>query len=167
MDIAYGYVGRRVLHRQTFVEPCQRGGNHGILIAQPVNELDRECLRKRLALVRSQNNGGGFRGLSARTKQPIGDSVGEIPLGTARGNLLCEAPKIFNQNDPKSDRNRPEFTYGERLYFLISPDETNQHLGVETAIRMGDEGPRDSEHSGIAHERAISEFRELTIVSRR
>ena len=132
-----------------------------------MNELDRECLRKRLALVRSQNNGGGFRGSSARTKQPIGDSVREISLGAARGNLLCEAPKILNQNDPKSDRYRPEFTYGERLYFLISPDETNQHLGVETAIRMGDKGPRDSEHSGIAHERTISEFRELTIVSGR
>ena len=69
MDIAYGYVGRRVLDRQTLVEPCQRGGDHRILITQPMSELDRECPRERLALMRRQNNGGGFGRSAAHAKQ--------------------------------------------------------------------------------------------------
>ena len=68
-----------------------------------MNELDRECLRERSALVRSQNNGGGFGRSSARAKQPISESVRQISLGAARGNLLREASEILNQNDPQGD----------------------------------------------------------------
>src|SRR5271165_2768132 len=130
-----------------------------------MNELDREGLRERPALMRYENDGGGFRGLATRAKQTVGESVRHMPLGAARGNLLREASEILNQNDPECDRYRPELTDGERLHFLISPNEANQHLRVETAIGMGDEGPGDTEHSRIARERPIREFRELTIVA--
>ena len=117
--------------------------------------------------MRDENDGGGFGWSAARAKQTIGESVRHIPLGAARGDLLREASEILNQNDPECDRYRPEFTDGERLHLLIGPNEANQHLGVETAIGMGDKGPGDAEHSGIAGERPIREFRELTIIAGR
>ena len=132
-----------------------------------MNELDRECLRERPALMRYENDGGGLGGSAASAKQTVGESVRHMPLGAARGDLLREASEILNQNDPECDRYRPELTDGERLHLLIGPNEANQHLGVETAIGMGDEGPGDAEHSGIAGERPIRELRELTIIAGR
>ena len=132
-----------------------------------MNELDRECLRERPALMRYENDGGGLGWSATSAKQTVGKSVRHMPLGAARGDLLREASEILDQNDPECDRYRPELTDGERLHLLIGPNEANQHLGVETAIGMGDKGPGDAEHSGIAGERPIREFRELTIIAGR
>src|SRR5208337_346265 len=122
-----------------------------------MNELDRECLRKRPALMRYENDRGGLGGSATRAKQTVGECVRHLPLGAARGNLLREASEILDQNDSECDRYRPELADGERLHFLIRADEANQHLGVETAIGMSDEGPGDAEHSRIAGERPIRE----------
>src|SRR5580693_8209243 len=132
-----------------------------------MNKLDRESPRERPALMRYENDGSGFRGSASRPKQTVGESVRHMSLGAARRNLLREASEILNQNDPECDRYRPELTDGERLHLLIGPNEANQHLGVETAIGMRDEGPGDAEHSRIAGERPIREFRELTIIAGR
>ena len=130
-----------------------------------MNELDRECLRERPALMRYENDGGGLGWSATSAEQTVGESVRQIPLGTARGNLLREASEILNQNDPQGDLYRPKLTDGERLHLLIGPNEANQHLRVETAIGMGDKGPGDAEHSGIAGERPVREFRKLTIIA--
>ena len=38
-------VRGRSSHRELFVEPCQRGGDPWILVAQPVHQLDGKCVR--------------------------------------------------------------------------------------------------------------------------
>ena len=167
MHIAHRYLRRRVLNRQTLVEPCQRGGDDRILIAQPMNELDRECPRKRPPILRREYEGGGLGRSAPRAKQTVGEPIRHLPLGAARGNLLREASEILNQNDAECDRYRPELTDSERLHFLIGRNKANQHLGVETAISMSNEGPGDAEHSRIANERPVGEFGELTIIAGR
>ena len=132
-----------------------------------MNELDGECPRERPALVRCENDGGGLGRSAARPEQTVRESVRHMPLGAARGNLLREASEILNQNDPERDRNCPELTDGERLHLLIGPNEANQHLWVESAIGVRDEGPGDAEHSRIARERASREFRKLTVIAGR
>ena len=161
-------VGRRVLDRQTLVEPCQRGRDPRILIAQPMHELDREGLRQRLPLM-------------PRRERSATDSAGSPPAPSKRsarpsaiclsarlvGDLSREASEILDQNDPQRDRYRPEFADGQRLHLLIGSDEANQHFGVETAIGMGDEGPGDAEHPRIARERPNGELGKLAIVAGR
>ena len=167
MDIAHHRVGRRLLHRQTLVEPGQRRRDLRILIAQPMHELDREGLRKRPALMRRKHDGDRFGRPAARAQQAVGETVRRMPLGAALGDLLREASEILDQNDPQRDRHRPEFADGERLHLLIGSHEANQHLGVEAAIGMGDERPRYAEHPGIARERARRELGKLSVVSGR
>ena len=138
-----------------------------ILIAQPMHELDREGLRQRLPLIRDENDSDRFGRYAACAKQTVGETVGPLPLGPAIGDLSREASEILDQNDPQRDRYGPEFPDGERLHLLIGSDEANQHLGVEAAIGMGDEGPGDAEHPGIAREWPSGELGELAIVARR
>src|ERR1700752_577096 len=98
-----------------------------------MDELDREGLRERPALMRYENDGGGFCRSATRARQTVGEAIRHMPLGAARGNLLREASEILNQNDPECDRYSPQLADGERLHLLIRSDEANQHLGVETA----------------------------------
>ena len=132
-----------------------------------MHELDRKGVRKRLARVGREHGSEGFGRSAALAQQTVGDDVGRLPLCAARGDLLCETSKILDQDDPKCDRHRPEFADGERLHLLVGSDEANQHLGVETAVGMGDEGPGDAEHAGIALKRPDRELRQLAIVSGR
>ena len=167
MFVAHDCIGCHVLNRQTLVEPCQRGRDLRILIAQPMHELDREGSRERPALMRDENDSDRLGRSAACAKQTVGEAVRHLPLGTALGDLAREASEIFDQNNPQRDRHRPQFANGERLYLLIGSDETNQHLGVETAIGMGDEGPGDAEHPGVTGERPSRELRELPVVTGR
>ena len=48
--VAHDRVGCRSLRRQMLVEPRQRGRDPRILVAQPVHELDGECVRQRRAV---------------------------------------------------------------------------------------------------------------------
>ena len=132
-----------------------------------MHELDREGSRERLALMRDENDSDRLGRSAACAKQTVGEAVRHLPLGTALGDLAREASEILDQNNPQRDRHRPEFANGERLYLLIGSDETNQHLGVETAIGMGDEGPGDAEHPGVTGERPSRELRELPVVTGR
>ena len=144
---------------ETLVEPSQRRRDLRILIAQPMHELDREGSRKRLALMRRKHDGGRIRPV-VRPRQADGRRALSAICLSARlvGDLLREASEILDQNDPQRDRYRPELANGERLHLLIGANEANQHLGVETAIGMGDEGPGDAEHPGIARERPNREL---------
>ena len=166
MYVAHDCIGCRVLDRQTLVEPCQRRRDLRILIAQPMHELDRKGSRERPALMRDENDSDRLGRSAACAEQTVGEAVRHLPRGTALGDLAREASEILDQNNPQRDRHRPEFANGERLYLLIGFDEANQHLAVETAIGMGDEGPGDAEHPGIAGERPSRELREVAGSSR-
>ena len=167
MNIAHHRVCRRILDREALVKPFQRRRDLRILIAQTMDELDREGLRERSALMRHENDSGGFSRPSAGAQQAVRKAVRDLPLGAARGNLSRKPSEVLDQNDPERDRHRPKFTDGQRLHLLIGFDETNQCLGVEAAIGMGHERPGDAEYPGIACEGSGRELGKLAVVSGR
>src|SRR6185312_11181974 len=74
-----------------------------------------------------------------------------------------QTPQIFYQHDAQRDWNRPELTYRQRLYALIGACETMQHFGVETAVGVGDERPRQPEHARISFEWPFDQLWQLAI----
>ena len=64
-------------------------------------------------------------------------------------------------------RDRPELADRQRLHVLVGAHEAAQHLGVEVAVGVGDEGPGEAEHARIAGERTVGQLRQLPIVAGR
>ena len=50
---------------------------------------------------------------------------------------------------------------------LVGAHEAAQHLGVEAAVGVRDEGPGEAEHARIAGERPVGELGQLAVVARR
>ena len=102
-------------------------------------------------------------GLAGGAQEAIGKLVGLLAGGAAAHDMLREAPQIFDEHDADSDGHGPEFADGERLHALIRGDESAQHLGIEAAVGMRDEGPGDSVNTRIALQVAGGEFRQLAV----
>ncbi len=167
MDVAHDRLGRRVLDRQTLIEPCQRRRDPRILVAQPMHELNGERFGKRRALMGEKDDGDRFGGPFPGSEQPVGQAVRHITRRATLRDLLREASEILDQHDPQRDRHRPKLANGERLHLLIGPDVADQHLGVETAVRVGDEGPGHPEDAGITGEGTRGELGKLAVVAGR
>ena len=50
-----------------------------------------------------------------------------------------QATQVLDERDAQHDRDRPDFADGEGRYVLVSVDELEQALFIETSIRMGDQ----------------------------
>ena len=48
---------------------------------------------------------------------------------------------------------------------LVGAHEPAQHVGVETTVRMSNEGPCDAKHPRISSERSVGQLRQLSIVA--
>ena len=114
-----------------------------------------------------KDDGDGLGGSSPGPEQTVGEAVRHGARRAALRNLLREASEILDQHDPQRDRHRPEFADGERLHLLIGPDIADQHLGVEAAVGMGDEGPGHAEDAGIAGEGTRGELGKLAVIAGR
>ncbi len=159
-------VGGRPLRSETPVEPEQRRRYPGVLIAQPLDELDREGRRQCDLVELLQHSVRGHRRAVPDAEQPVRQGVGFPTRRKAICDPLGRAPQVLDERDAQRDRNGPELADGQRLDALIGAHEAYQHLQVEAAVGMGDEGPGQSEDAGIALERSLGQFRELAIEAR-
>ena len=160
-------VGRRSLRGQHVIEPRQRGGDPRILVAQPVHQLDCKCSQQRRSFVRREYHRCWLGDAAARSKQAVGECIRRLPRGTVLDDLLGKASEVFDHHDPQRDCDRPEFADRQGLYLLISAQEAAQHVGIEMAVGVGDEGPGQSEHPWISRERPVDQLRQLPIIPRR
>ena len=106
----------------------------------------------------------GSGGWSLVPSRRSASEVGVHPLGPAVQDQAGRAPQVLDQHDAQRDGDRPQFADGERLDRLVGAHEARQHLGVEAAVAMGDERPRDPEHARVAGERPLAQLRQLAIV---
>ena len=165
--VVHDRISRRSLRGEMLVEPRQRRGDPGILIAQAVHELDGECFGQSRAFTLGEHDRRRFGRVSARAQQPVGESVRLLPRGAAVHDQFGEPSQVFDQHDPERDGDRPEFADGQRLHLLVGAHEAAQQLGIEVAIGVCDEGPGHAEHPRISHERTVDQFRQLPIVAGR
>ncbi len=105
--------------------------------------------------------------MPAGAQQAVGETVRLLPRGAAVGDQFGEASEVFDQHDPERDGDRPEFADRQRLHLLIGAHEAAQHLGIEVAVGVGDEGPGHAEHPRVSDERPVHQLRQLPIVAGR
>ena len=107
-------------------------------------------------LERARDAGVGLGGAFAR-RRAAGRRARRLPARAARPAVICSAsaPQVLDQHDAQRDRDGPQLADRQRLDALIGAHEAAQHLGIEAAVGVGDEGPGDAEHARIAGERSV------------
>ena len=163
--VVHDHVCRRSLRGEVLVEPCQRGGDPGILIAQPVYELDGEGVGQVRAVAMCEHNRCRFGGVSARTKQAVGETVRLLSRVAAADDQLGHTPEVFDQHDPERNGNCPELADGQRLHLLVGVHEAAQHVGVEMAVGVCNESPGHTEHPRVSCEWTSEQLRQLPVVA--
>ena len=166
MLLADDLVGGRALGGQPLVEPEQGRRRLGILIAKPLNQLGGEGGGQGHRSEIAEDGRGRFRLRPIHPQETVDRKIGGL-AGLAPGHdPLRRAAEILHQDDAQGDGDRPELADQERLDPLIGGDEAAEHLLVETAVRMGDEGPGQAEDAGIAGQRPVRQLGQLAIEAR-
>ena len=157
----------RSLQDQVLVQPapCRRYG--GVLIAQPQHQLDGKGRRQRGAGRIAGGQCVGLRRISVQTQQSVGHIVRFLARGPAADDARGGAAQVLDQHDAQRDGDRPKLPDAQRLNALIGTHEKTQRIRIEPAVAMGDVAPSQSEHTGIADERAVRELRQLAVETRR
>ena len=133
------------------------------MIAQAQHQLDGKGWSQKVSDRIVDEQRVRFRRISVQTQQSVGYIVRVLARCAAADDTCGGAAQILDEYDAKRDGDRPKLPDGQRLNALIGADEQAKRLGIEAAVAVGDVGPSQSEHAGIADERAVREFRQLPI----
>ena len=153
--------------RQAAFQPCERGRDLRVLVAQALQQLDGEGRRQRLVVPFPQHGRQRFRQGCVDTEQPVGQPVGLLPYSPSARDQFRRAPQVLDEHDAQRDGNGPQLADGQRLHALVGRDEPRQQVRVEAAVRMRDECPRQPEHAWIAGQRPVGELGQLPVVAGR
>ena len=167
MLVANHRIGGRRLAGQLVIEPGQGRRDAGILIAQAMDQLHQIAIGKGLPAAWRQYRLGQFGGVAGGAQQSVGGQIGGVTSSAAVDHPLGDPPKVLDQHDTQGDRDRPQLTDGERLHMLIGAQIAADNLGVEQAVGVGHERPRQAEHPRIVGERPPRELGQLPIVAHR
>ena len=83
------------------VKPCQRWGDPGILVAQPVDELDGERVGQSCSVALCEHNRRWLSRASANTQKAVREIIRLPPCRVAVHDQLGEPPEILDQHDPQ------------------------------------------------------------------
>ena len=156
-------VGRRPLGGQTLIQPQERGGDGRILIAQALDELDGERGHERALAEPLQPDRRRINRVAADAEHVVREGVGLLARGAPPHDRLRHAAEILDEHDPDRDRDRPELADRERLDTLVGVDEAAQRLGVQAAVGVRHERPRQAVDARIAPMGAVGELGQLAI----
>ena len=180
--VAHADVGRRLalvlfddrsferhsLLRQPPFEPCRHLRAVLVPVAQPLGELHREGVRKRIGFEAPEEFADVLVAAGRLGRQElVGETVGCLALGPRLDDAVGKPPQVLDEDDAQRDGDRPQFADGQFLDALICAHEPGEDVGIEQAVRVGDIGPGDAQHPRIARERSLGELRQLLIVAGR
>ena len=154
-------VGRGLTRREPFIQPCERRRQLGVLIPQPLDELYRE--RGGQAPSPETSEGGGLGRVAVDAEELIGQRIRLLAAGPALHDVLRQAPEILEQYHAQADGNGPQLADGQRLHSLEGGDEAAKGRGIEVAVGMRDERPRQREHARMAREGALGQLGKLAV----
>ena len=148
-------VGRRSLAREPPVEPLERGRDRGVLLAQPLGELDGEG-RARTAAARASASSARRRPASARRR-----CRGARRRSRRPGPARCPARRRARPGAGGSRRGRRRSEIASahsspivrRLDALVGADEARERLELDPAVGVRDERPGQAVDARIALER--------------
>ena len=176
-DIAHGHIEgalqtqlvlddaiwRGFLGSEALDQPFMRRRNGLILVAKPVIQLRGKGRGQQPLTIFAQHVRQRLGILSSDAEQTVCKNVGflarlEVPYDGFR-----QAAQILHQDDSQCDRYRPQLADRQRLYPLIGAHEAHQRLEIEPAVRVGNEGPGQTEDARISLEVSAGQFGELVI----
>jgi hypothetical protein len=132
-----------------------------------MDELHKKGVGKCRAGARWEHALRRFGRAVAYPQQPIGKFIRVTTSGAAVYDPFGDPPKILDQNDPKSDGDRPQFSDGKRLDLLVGAHIAAQNFRIEETVSMCNEPPSYSEHTWVSCERTTGELGQLAIVTGR
>ena len=141
-------VGGLTLRGQSFVDPSQPGHTFGVLIAEPLGELNNKRRFQRPVLPIDVSLPKSLRPCPG-TQRAVGKFVGFLPRSAAVNDARCQPAKVFDQGDSQRDRHRPQFADRERFHALVGLHKAAQRLGVESTIGMSNQCPGHSKDPWI------------------
>ena len=134
-----------------------------ILVAQPLHELDGKRGRRAGPRRPTQADRSRVRRAPAEREHLVREGVGLQARGPPAHDPLRHASEVLHEDDPQGDGDGPQLADGERLHALVGRDESTERLGVEPAIGVRDERPRQSVDAGIARQGAVGQLGQLAI----
>jgi hypothetical protein len=155
------------LRSELSVEPDQGRHDRFVLVTQPLDQLDRECVRKGGVVQTTQDVLGALRGPTTQAQKVIRQLVGLGPRMTGADHLFRQASQVLHQSHAKMDGHGPELADAERLNALVGTDETAERLHLEPAVAMGHIGPREAIDPGAACEVPRCDLRQPAVVAPR
>ena len=159
-------LGRRPLGCQELLQPAEGGRDRRVLVAQTLEQLDPGRRRQRGARQPPQGCRRGLGAVLAETEQAVGELVGLLACRPAAHDLLREAAKVLDEEDPQADRDRPQLADRQRLDLLVGAHHAAQALRVEAAVGVRDVGPGETEDPRVSREMPRGQLRELAVVVR-
>ncbi len=126
--------------REEVLEPAEGRRDGGVLVAQPLEELDQAGRRHGRAQP-AQRGRADLAALLVEAQDPVGKFVRVLPCGAAPNDLLRQAPEILDERDPETDRDRPELADRQRFDSLVRLHEPDEAVRIEAAVSMRNIGP--------------------------
>ena len=171
--VAWRWCSRRTISsavvpcgREELLEPAERGRDRRVLVAQPLEELDRAAVGSAARESRRRDAAAASGLVRAEAEQAVGELVRRLARRPAAHDLLREAAEVLDEEDPQADRDRPQLADRQRLDLLVGAHHAPQALRVEAAVRVRDVGPGETEDPRVAREVALGELGELAVVVR-
>jgi hypothetical protein len=155
------------LGRELLVEPAQRRDLVGILLAQPLGELDGKGRWQGLLLQARQHRARVRRRPLPEPEQGVRQEVRFLARGSPFHDELRDATEVLDQQDAQRDRDGPQLADHERLHALVGLHEPAERLGLEAAVGVSDERPGEADHARVSLEEALGELRQLAIEATR
>ena len=88
---------------------------------------------------------------AVETEHRVGKFIGFLACDLGANNTYTQAAQIFDQHHSQGNRDRPQFTHGQRLDALIRAHVAQQQVRLKPAVGMCDQSPRhtvDARESG-------------------
>ena len=145
--LADDLFSRGVVAGEALVDPDQRRRHRGIVLAQPLHQLDHESRSERTPFHASQRRRQPLAAVPVRPNQIIGYFVGDRAQLAQLHDGVGKPAEILHQHDPQRNGHRPELADRERLHLLIGQDKAAQHLEVEVTIGVRGQIPRPGRRS--------------------
>ena len=151
-------LGARALRRHDLLEPSESRRDRRILVAQALEQLDLTGRRQRLASEPAERGRGDLGLVLAEAEQTIGEVVGPLSRFAAADDRFRKTAQVLHEHDAQADGDGPEFPDGQRLYSLVGAHETEQAIGVETAVSVSHVRPRHADDPGIPLQMAFGKL---------
>ena len=130
------------LRGKLLLQPHQCRRDRGILIPQPLHQLDDESHVQSREIVVVAKQGAGIRWLAIDAQQAVRHVVRFLACSASAEDAIGGAPQILDQHDAQRDRDGPQFANGQRAARPGRRARSGAAFPARNGCRYGQRMPR-------------------------